>query len=225
MKKNLGEIATRLYESPTFQRLLKRYSERTKGIVFFCGSGASAEAGLPTWPAFIGGLRRELTSPPYSTAAGSSLPERLSQVDNEQDYWRKVSIIKSLLGDAQYESAVKFLLTAKPNSSTTFYDACWSLKPKGILTVNLDMLAGNSFRSAGTRLNEVNGDSAHENDRVVNADSPFVVNLHGTVDTASSWILTAEERDRLLSQEGYKHFLRNIFTRYTVVFLASRLPT
>lgn len=212
------EIDDHLRSQPPFNRFLKIYSEKTRGVVFFCGAGASQSAGLPTWQGFIDLLVNEMSRPPYADIAGRDLLDQLAAVSSEEDAWKKVSLIKQYIGDPQFESAVKEILTPSSSVVPNFYPNCWSLKPNGLLTVNLDRFASAGFRSNGDRLNEVFGVNAHENERVVTADSSFVINLHGTTDTPSSWVLTAEQKASLLENKGYEIFLRLIFARYTVVF-------
>ena len=49
----------KITEQPVYQRFRKIYAERIKGIVAFVGSGLSAPAKLPTWPALRSRLEDE----------------------------------------------------------------------------------------------------------------------------------------------------------------------
>jgi len=57
---------------------------------------------------------------------------------------------------------------------------------------------------------------------VLRSPKQFVVNLHGVIDNASSWVLTKRSLDNLLSNRGYRTFLEVLLSTRAVIMIGLR---
>ena len=124
--------------------------ERTGGIVFWTGSGLSAQAGLPTWV----GLKNELLNALRQKIERSDSPESKEsdqraarQIEQEGNNWRAFERLKTHLGQTTYRTRIRNILN--PSSSMEpppIYEKIWRLKPHGMLTLNIDRLATKAYQ-------------------------------------------------------------------------------
>ncbi|MET3855064.1 serine/threonine protein kinase [Rhizobium sp. OAE497] len=212
-------LTSEILEQQSFQKLAKIYGEKTKRLVVICGAGASKEAAMPTWDDLIERIKENYLKV-ATTSIGQKLADEISlQIKYMPDNWQRMSRLKELMG-AQYEQVVRNILTPNTDIIPTFYRDIWELEPHALLTFNLDNFANISYvkKKTGILQNHLFGLDA-PNSRVGLGDGrPLIVDLHGNVDTPHSWILTREDRDKLLSLPGYIEFLKSMFTHNVVVF-------
>ena len=200
--------------------------ERTGGIVFWTGSGLSAQAGLPTWV----GLKNELLNALRQKIERSDSPDSKEgdqraarQIEQEQNNWRAFERLKAHLGQTTYRTRIRNILN--PSSSIEpppIYEKIWRLKPHGMLTLNIDRLATKAYQYAGanrTLLTEFVGNQVGNYSHVLKSPHPFLCNLHGLVDDQSSWIFTASELNSLKADLGYQNFIRTCLSAKTMVFI------
>ena len=203
-------------------------AERTNGIVFWVGSGLSVEAGLPTWSEFRSELLKSLEERIEQLDSADNLQEIAKLkgsavlIDKEQNNWRAFELLKKALGATTWRARIREIL--RPNTSITpplVYRKLWQLQPHGMLTLNLDRLATRAYADVNPEplLAEFSGNQVANYTYVLKRPYAFVCNLHGTVDDASSWILTRPELRYRLSDDGYKNFLRTCLSAKTIVFI------
>ena len=199
-------------------------AERTNGVVFWIGSGPSLEAGLPSWS----GLKDELLK---------ALEEKIDNLDQqehdllgkaatfireEQNNWRAFERLRTGLGKTTWQSCIRQLLgTPAPIVTPLAYQRVWSLRPHGILTLNLDRLASKAYSEMNTEvlLTEFVGKQVAEYTHTLKNPHPFICNLHGILDDASSWIMTSSDLMQVMNDKAYTNFITTCLTAKTIVFL------
>ena len=203
-------------------------AERTQGIVFWVGSGLSAEAGLPTWSGLKEQLLKSLQEK-IDKSDGSAdcvevknLKKLASLISNEENNWRAFEHLKDSLGETTWRARIREILT--PSSSVsppTIYEKIWKLQPHGLLTLNLDRLASLAYTSVrpGHQITEFIGRDIASYTHVLKNPNPFLCRLHGNVEDASSWILTQSALKHRLKDEAYINFIQSSLSTRTVVFV------
>lgn len=211
------------FTQPAYGRLRKIYAERTRTLVAWAGSGLSVPATLPTWPQ----LRESLTRQARGKAETLDLRDRehrhaqISSVETIRSHWQAFQRLSELLGPASFEAAIHELLTPPRDAQCPpTYLALWSLRIGGMLTLNLDRFAARAFAEAhASVVNEMTGRDAPRHASVFREDTPFIVNLHGTLNDSQSWVFTRSQVDRLLRDAAYRSFVDTLFKTRTVLFI------
>ena len=201
-------------------------AERTGGIVFWTGSGLSAQAGLPTWV----GLKSELLNALRQKIERSDSPESkesdqraVRQIEQERNNWQAFEQLKAHLGQTTFRTRIRNILN--PSASTEpppIYEKIWRLKPHGMLTLNIDRLATKAYQYTGANkilITEFVGNQVADYSHVLKSPHPFLCNLHGIVDDQSSWIFSASELNNLKADPGYQNFIRTCLSAKTMVLI------
>lgn len=201
------------------------FAERTRQFVAWTGAGASASAGLPTWF----GLRQLLVEALRSKSKGSTIPDeqkRMSAIAehalNQPDLWLAFGMLQDALGKTTFRTSItNSLRIAETCPPPRIYERIWELGFSAVLNFNLDRLATRAFQKVrgAQKLNEAIGHQAGSVLHLLQSTHPFVLNLHGTAENYGSWVFTPAERDRLLGNEGYTHFLKTVLSSRVVLFL------
>ena len=210
----------------SYKELRNIIVERTGGIVFWTGSGLSAQAGLPTWVGLkkelLNALREKIEHSDDSESRGSDQRAAL-QIEREQNNWRAFEQLKRHLGRTTYRARIRKMLN--PSSSMEpppIYEKIWRLKPHGMLTLNIDRLATKAYHytdASRTLITEFVGNQVADYAHVLKSPHPFLCNLHGLVDDQSSWIFTNSELNSLKADLGYQNFIRTCLSAKTIVFI------
>lgn len=90
----------------SYMALRNIIAERTSGIVFWVGSGVSAEVGLPTWPEFKDALLNALRDK-ISQLDGPeirALKNAEERIRNEENNWRAFESLRRALGETTWQS-------------------------------------------------------------------------------------------------------------------------
>jgi eukaryotic-like serine/threonine-protein kinase len=209
---------------PAYVSLRNRIAERTTPIVPWVGAGCSAQAGLPTWNQ----LRKSL----FDTLArkGESLGEpdktdflnRVAGIAAESNPWLAFERLKREAGQATYRESIREAL--RPTSSASIppiHSSLWKLRPRAVLTLNLDRLATKACTLAGAEMPTelFSGLDGGRMMQVHQTPRPFIANLHGVLDDASTWILTHSDLRALLANTGYTQFMRTTISANTILFI------
>ena len=199
-------------------------AERTNGVVFWVGSGVSAESGLPTWPEFKEALLKALEDK-ISNLHGPEIRDLRNaeiRIRGEVNNWRAFEFLRRALGETTWQSLIREILgesaTLEPPS---VYYRLWKLSPHGLLTLNLDRLATRAFTDVrpGHELAAFNGIQVSSYTHVLKRPHPFVCHLHGVVEDSSSWVLTSSQLSHQRANPAYKNFITSCLSTKTVVFL------
>lgn len=200
-------------------------TERSDPIVAWVGAGLSQPAGLPSWSA----LRESLTKELHAKAAQEqdqqskkemSAAARLAEV--ESNLWDAFSLLKDKLGNQTYEATIRRELSPGEVAEVpSVYKILWQLRVSGILSLNIDRLAARAFNevNGGKALHTFTGFRAGDHAQVLRSQTPWLANLHGTLDETNSWVFTSRDLAKLLKQPGYRELVRSCFMSRTVVFV------
>src|SRR5688500_15452182 len=92
-----------------YQRLREIVSERTRPLLAWVGSGVSADAGLPTWPALreslLAGLRNK--GGEFRGDDKNRLLDAANQAEQEPNPWIAFQILRTNLGAQSYRDLVR----------------------------------------------------------------------------------------------------------------------
>ena len=198
--------------------------ERTSGVVFWTGSGLSAQVGLPTWGELRAALMNALAErvSQMDESERGSLQGTARAVEKETNNWRAFQMLRGALGSTTWRATIRqSLLMYTSVGLPPLYERMWRLQPHGLLTLNLDRLATRSHADLGTGpvLTEFNGNQVANFTHVLKSRSPFICQLHGNIEDTSSWILTSSELNSLLSNPGYDNFITSCLSAKTVVLV------
>lgn len=210
---------------PAYQRLRTAYAETRRPFVFWIGAGLSQPANLPSWTQ----LRSTLIAQALETLTTLEKEEAdrredvLTRAGSTDDLWLAFELIKKTMGATEFNAAVRAIFGQADNLPIPhLYDEIWSLRGVvGVLTLNIDGFVARSHRQArpsqhaATFVGRDAGDYAH----LVSGQKPFIANLHGVHEAASSWVFTRSEVRHLFKRPAYQGFLAAVFSNATNVFV------
>lgn len=207
---------------PSFRDLAESYAEGIGRLVFWGGAGLSVEAGLPSWI----GLRdilvksaiskiRTLDETPRKNATA-----RINSASQQQSLWESFEILWRELGDASFSDEIRRAFQgADSREVPSFYRHVWRLDIDGLISLNIDGLAGRGFAEQIRRTPvEFDGIGCGPWLSVLQKRKPFIVTLHGRLGNPRSWVLRRSDIERLQKSPEYQFLIRNIFGSRTVVF-------
>ncbi len=207
-----------------YKALRSIVSERSRDILFWVGSGLSISSGLPSWKALRKSLQdafdekvQTFEEEDRDKAAGKSVI-----IQREDNAWTAFDMLKSELGRTSYQATIrKSLSIADKCEIPTIYKQIWSLRPRGVLNLNLDRLAAKAFAVVrpGATLHEFQGKQAGSFVHLLKSPVPFLANLHGISADESSWAFTRTDLGNLLSDNAYRTFLTACLINSTIVFV------
>lgn len=209
---------------PAYLRFRNIYAERTSSVLAWVGSGLSAPARLPTWPALKRLLIEEARAK-FSLLKPEERKERfdrLATLDTIKDHWVVFEHLRKILGETSYQAAIRQNLSIKTGTVTPKnYEMLWRLRIAGILNLNIDRFASKAFAEVRTRdlLHEFSGYEVKNYLHLLKTDVPIIANLHGIVENYSSWVFTKAELKKLIESESYKIFINSILATKTVIFI------
>ncbi|MBI4284603.1 MAG: protein kinase [Chloroflexi bacterium] len=196
---------------PDYVELRARIRENPKDFVAVVGSGLSVPAGLPDWLALKlcvidDGLKRisDLANPEQQ-----ELRESLERIIDIPDLWLSFSKLKAVLDRNAYEQSIKNCLTTRGKMKIPRpYELLWKLDIKGIVNFNLDTFALDCYSS----VRPFTVDCATHQDvsrykQFAAGTQDFVFHPHGVIGDAETWVLTEEEKTKLLSKTEYTAFM------------------
>lgn len=199
-------------------------AERTSGVVFWTGSGLSAEAGLPTWSelkeTLLEALKERIEQ--LEESERGSLSRTLSNIQDEENNWQSFKQLRDALGTTTWRAVIRDSLSSSAlKSPPSVYEGIWRLRPHGVLSLNLDRLASKSYAdlNIGPVLTEFVGSEVANYTHVLKSQNPFICQLHGNVDNASSWVLTSSDLAYRLSDAGYKNFITSCLSARIIVLI------
>ena len=208
----------------SYQALRAIIAERTNGVVFWLGSGLSVEAGLPSWSELKMQLLKALEEKidNLDPQEAKSLKRSAEFIRNEPNHWRAFQKLRADLGNTTWHSRIRELLGGSISMGTPVaYQKLWSLRPHGILTLNLDRLASKAYAemNSGALLTEFVGQQIADYTHTLKNPHPFICHLHGKLDDASSWIVTSSDLVAVMKNSAYANFIKTCLTAKTIVFV------
>ena len=199
-------------------------AERTQSIVIWAGSGVSASVGLPIWKNLKAQLLTKLKAKAetFDEDSKNKILTIVGIADKEANNWVAFEIIKNALGDTSWKESIREILGAGAQIKIPeVYSKIWKLRVSGILTLNLDRLATAAFVESNPHEDVIDfvGNRAGEFVHVLKSPRSFICNLHGDVQQASSWVLTAKELRELSKNAGYETFIKSCLAAKTILFV------
>ena len=149
--------------------------------------------------------------------------DALTAASLNEDLWEAFETIKGVMGSAEFSAAIRDVFEKSESINIPdIYNDIWSLDGvNGVVTLNIDGMVGRSHRRVrpGQDIAEFVGRDAQDYAHIVGAQKPFIGNLHGLHQAASSWVFTHSDITKLLNKGGYTSLVSFIFAGATVVFL------
>ena len=210
-------------DSVSFRLLLRAVAEDIAPLVIITGSGMSAPAGLPTWAQLRNHVQRNLES---------EFKYRSNHSDNEnsntyyraketEDYWLFFKLAREYITNPAFNNIIREKLDPKDVEIPGIYQEICSLKPRGLVTLNLDRFAPQAMAATypGEYTPVIIGQEIARKWHTLGSELPWIVQLHGTIDDSQTWILDTDQRDKLINSESHKLFLGKLFMDFTVLFV------
>lgn len=212
------------YEHPEFVELKKKIRENSKGFVFVVGAGLSKPAGLPDWMELKDRIIEDARkwSSGFNPEDKDTFCKELDRISKfpSDDLWQCFTSLKKLLDENTYTDFIRNHLSVDKSKIPPTYDLVWKLRPKGIVSFNLDNCAIDSY----AKVNQCSVDFATHKDAVrfkqyISNDYDFLFQPHGIHSDSSTWVLTEDEKTNLLNLEAYKKFVQVLLSAKQVVFI------
>ena len=206
------------------QRLRSIIAEKTSKLVFWVGSGLSADANLPTWLQLKKRLVSQLREKANDISDADSRPLKLAadRAEKQANCWIAFQILRNKLGSTSYRFAIREALQpALTAPCPEAYHYVWKLGVAGVLNLNLDRLATKALAevSPGRLAAEFSGRDAGSFLHTLKSPQPFVANLHGIGEDEKTWIFTKHDLNDLLKSDGYHTFIQCCLGTTTTLFL------
>ncbi len=181
-------------------------------VVFFCGAGVSAPAGLPDFNGLADDLLDQLTAQESRTAR-----------DADESLDRVFSVMVKEFGRAAVDREINRALRTPRNANLTFHEAIIALSrgtddAAKIVTTNFDLLFERADRTLGRYIPPALPD-------IVQAQPiDGIVYLHGRLSQAlgrsSGYVISSADFGRAYLAEGWaSRFVRELRERYTIVLV------
>lgn len=228
MRLSTEELRLRPFlQHPSYQHLRKAISEHVAPLVLVVGSGLSHANGYPTWKELRVTLETALRKKRAAELdADPKYP--IDDIDNALqlvDYWDFFRAAKTCLTRPTYNQIIKERLseiaTTSDQNAWTGLRELMRLSPKGVVTLNLDPIAGNVFSelNPGSMVIPIYGFDINRRWNLITDEKRFLVYMHGHVSAPDTWVLGRDELDALTSQPAHDLFLTSLFANNIVVFV------
>lgn len=212
------------FTQPNYIELSSKIKERRVRLVLWIGAGLSKKANLPLWnelkSKLVEDVRSVLAQIPLDCRNAKD-EKNFTELTVEKNPWVSFQRLSTSFRTT-YESGIKKYLTPIDKVSPEVYKDIWQIPClQGVVSLNLDSLASQGFADTGKRdIRRFLGNKIGPNiDALKDLHRPFLVQLHGEIDDAKSWVFTHDEIQKLLADQAYTEFCKSIFSTYTVLFL------
>ena len=211
-----------MFAQPSFDLFKKSLKESIAPLVIVIGSGLSKAAGLPDWRGLRKNVQNQLDSLYVSkTSLDTSYSDpRHKKASITEDYWDFFQLARDILGQATYNGIIRGALETLEGEIPAGYTKIFELNPRGVVTLNLDNITGEAF--AAHKLKSVipiYGNQISKKWSVIRDEKSFLIYMHGHLHDHETWVLTKNELNNLLKEEGHSHFLKTMYLDYTVLFV------
>lgn len=209
---------------PSHRQFRETLKLNTVPVVVWAGAGLSMPSGLPNWTqlqTFLTGRATDKRGR-VDKVASEIIQAHLKLAHSEKSAWKKFEHLKQALGNADYTSSVREAFQdAGKVEIPDLYLQLWELGINGFFTLNIDRLASRAFSATkpGSALREFEGVNSQRHADVFLSGHKFVLNLHGSIDDAQSWVFTNSEFEQLGKNPGYHNLVNACFTTRVVLFV------
>ncbi len=208
---------------PAYGVLRKAIVEKTGPLVLVVGSGLSTPAKLPNWAGLRKIVEHQLDELEYSNnQTGTPYDKGLfAEAHDAVDYWLFFKHAKKALTPATFKEIIRSSLDGSNKPIPPGYTKLLQLKPKGLVTLNLDRFAANAMAAArpGVPVAPIYGTELTRKWALLNDETPFLVYLHGSIDDSQTWVLDQDELKSITGTQAHGLFLSNLYLQNTVLFV------
>ena len=189
--------------------------------VAFIGSGVSAGAGLPDWPALL----RELIASGFQKGIlDEAERDELTAWAGKTDYLMLADAIRRQLGRADFQEFMtrKLAVAATP---TELHRALASLPFAAFVTTNFDRLFEHAWSGIhGSAIETLTHQDRQALRNPFGRGTPFLLKTHGCASKPDTLVLGLEEfREAIHGNRSCQTLLQSIFLRYQVLFIGHSL--
>lgn len=215
---------------PSFESLIKIFSEKTRQVVFWTGAGLSKPAGLPTWVE----LRDQMLQRAEKSLSAIDLEESVFRAKQSligvarysSDFWQSFTFLHQVMGETTYTESVRSIFrTAERCRIPENYIKILEVQPEGIITTNIDQLVQRACATTEQGTSPApcafSGKECEKYLHLLPGGRFFILNLHGILDDRDSWGFTKNERDKIYTSS--KEFLGTCFLSKCIVFLGATI--
>ncbi len=206
-----------------FDELQKIISEKSRPIVFWTGAGVSSPA-LPSWKSLLSSVVRVAVSKAGKITDNKNLQSTIKAIETEPDLWRsfeRISSVENGIGHESFRAIVSEVLG--PSNSMEIPEVqklLWHLKPKGIITLNLDLFTQRSATELKSLVPiSIAPSQFGRNLSVFKETRPFIAYPHGILDDVHSWTFTSSALSKRMNDAGYLAWVTTLLAAHTVVFI------
>ncbi len=217
-------LADSVANQPAFQQFRKAFAERKLPLVCICGAGLSANADIPVWSCLRKLLEKHASDKVDSlNQLGQQLYDgKLKAATSTLDLWLAFDLLEEILTEPTFRNYIIQYLT--PPTGTDLpdaYDYLMRLKPRGLVTLNLDKFAGEAIANAnlGNVTTPIYGLELGQKWNSLQHSTQYLVYLHGDLSDPSNWVLTRRQLKALLKTKAHEHFLYELYSRHLVLFV------
>src|ERR1044072_4301955 len=220
----MAEVEDALDNQASYRLFRRDYAEGKAPLVIVCGSGLSAPANLPTWPMLRAKLQAEAEAraQTLSQMGEALLLQRVAAARKQESPWIAFKLLRDILTPSVFERLIEEELTPDPEVDIpkSYLELC-RLRPRGIVTLNLDKFAGEAFLkvTGDSQITPIYGSELAQKWYAIVQSHTYLLYLHGVLEDPSSWVLTQDDLTNLTKTEGHAHFLRRLFTENLVLFV------
>lgn len=182
-----------------------------KPVIFWIGAGAICWRGYPSWKETAEELHKE-----YSRFEGKYDKSTCRTLIDQEKFPELFEVLRNA-NTTRYNRKLASLFG--PRAPTPVYnrfvDIGQHIAPLYVVTTNVDESLESSFPAARA----VQRTDLEICLDFLNAQTPFIAKLHGSISSIGSVIFTAKDYELLLSNSSYTKSLQALFLRATVVFI------
>lgn len=203
--------------------LQKVIAEKSKPIVFWTGAGVSSPI-LPAWRKLLQAVIAVAKSKAASISDNKSLIASIKSAEVEPDLWRsfeRLSSTENGIGPESFRATIYEALGPSNSSDIPrIQKMLWSFKPKGIVTLNLDLFTQRSAAEIKSAVPiSIAPSQFGRNLSVFKETRPFIAYPHGTLDDVHSWTFTTTELSKRLSDKEYLAWVTTLLASHIVIFV------
>lgn len=173
------------------------FAQRKAPLTLILGSGLSAPAGLPTWMKLRALLEEKVNQQQRAANQFGDFVKgpKVASLRNTDDLWVAFKLIKEVLGAPVFEALVEEMLSPSDPVIPESYIDLMRLKPRGVVTLNLDSFAGDAMAqaSSGELIVPIYGKEIADRWNLVIGDRSHLVYLHGDLLNPNTWVMTHDD--------------------------------
>ena len=183
----------------------------TRPLVFWVGAGPSRWLGYPSWKELTLDLRRD-----FCRNVGGFDNQRALELIDKEDFPAVFQMCRGLDAARYHRFITNVFVPQAPTAAyQKFVSLLSTIKPLFIVTTNIDEALEGQMPTLVT----VQRSDLSRCVDLVQARTPFIAKLHGSISSVQSAVFTTADYESLVTDRSYLHNLGYIFAGCTVVFL------